>query len=269
MKSVLSRNYRQLVFQLLELNLSCNWVTIFKLFNLYESENIIGDFINEEYIVNENLYQQIVDGIDEMNKSIKPKTSKYIKQLIRDISKKNSSNGLLINSKGDYKHFKIKKLDKGNLEDFMMIRNNPQKFKDNIKVLYHIKFVGGNYYSLDWELNRKEKPTIEKINMFFEYQTMIMSNLSNWIEIGLKWDRNKSKFKELKTKDYNKFLIEMDIRLYLSGYYSENSNKKKIVGKGVFSGYWKWNDYDKLKIRRKTKEHTSTIEGFMIWFQNR
>ena len=55
MKSVLSRNYRQLIFQLLELNLSCNWVTIFKLFNLYESENIIGDFINEEYIVNENL----------------------------------------------------------------------------------------------------------------------------------------------------------------------------------------------------------------------
>ena len=124
MKSVLSRNYRQLVFQLLELNLSCNWVTIFKLFNLYESENIIGDFINEEYIVNENLYQQIVDGIDEMNKSSKPTTPKNIKHLIRDISKRNSSDGLLINSKGDYKHFIIKKLDKGNLEDFMMIRNN-------------------------------------------------------------------------------------------------------------------------------------------------
>ena len=82
---------------------------------------------------------------------------------------------------------------------------------------------------VDWELNRKEKPTIEKINMFFEYQSIIMSNISNWIEIGLKWDRNKSKFKNLKTKDYNKFLIEMDKYLFFSGYRLKRVKRKVLV----------------------------------------
>ena len=45
--------------------------------------------------------------------------------------------------------------------------------------------------------------------------------------------------------------------------------EKKSVGKGIFGGYWNWNDYDKLKIRRKTKQHTLKIDGFIDWFENR
>ena len=268
MKSVLSRNYRQLVFQLLELNLNSSWVTIFKLFNHYESDNIIGYFRDVDYIINESMFQQIVDGIEEMNKSIKPKTSKYIKQLIRDISKKNSGNILLLNNEGDYKHYRIYKLNKGNLEDCMMIRNNPKNYNERVKIWYGIERCSGSYYRLEWELYGVEKPKLENINRFFEYQNVVMSSYPNWIEIGLKWDRNKERFKELKKEDYNKFLLEMDKRLYFSGC-RIGKGEKKNVGKGVFSGYWKWSDYDRLKIRRKTKQHTFKIEGFIEGFQNR
>ena len=79
---------------------------------------------------------------------------------------------------------------------------------------------------------------------------------------------DKLKFKELKTKDYNKFLLEMDKRLYFSSS-RKRDGEKKNVGKGVFSGYWKWSDYDKLKMRRKTKQHKSKIEGYIDGWNNR
>ena len=46
--------------------------------------------------------------------------------------------------------------------------------------------------------------------MFFRNQKSILNSLDGWLTMGLKWNNRYERFKELRSKNYNEFLIEME-----------------------------------------------------------
>ena len=62
-KRILSRNYKKLVFDLLENNLvngyKDTYQTIFRLFNVYESEKFLNISDSIEYIINDEMMENL------------------------------------------------------------------------------------------------------------------------------------------------------------------------------------------------------------------
>jgi hypothetical protein len=258
-KRILSRNYKKLVFDLLENNLvngyKDTYQTIFRLFNVYESEKFLNISDSIEYIINDEMMENFELVINKINTSIKPNLYglENIKSLLQKSINKDVKGFLHINSKGEFKSFKIRKLNPKSLNDFMEIKNNKYYGKTNYKLIRG----GGIDYSFLYDVMNIEYPKMSEIDMFFRNQKSILNSLDGWLTMGLKWNNRYERFKELRSKNYNEFLIEMERYLY----FGRESIKEKI-SKGIYGKYWNWNDYENLKIRRKNKHHNKIVNDY-------
>ena len=263
MEKHFNKNYQQLIFQLVEYDLvngfdDC-WNKTMTLFNHNEGYRML-DLFEVDMIVDDDFFKHIINGIEEMKMNDKPNISK---SFIRYISSKKRKTLLHIDGNGNFKEFIVRKLNPKNLSDYMKIQSNNYVTKN----IYELRYEGMNYKSF-YKLTNRELPNIDTINQFFKYQKLVRGNIKNWYSKGLRWNINRIEFNDLKNQNYNQFLMKMDKRLFLRGVRENKKLEKNEIGKGIFCRYWEWDDYKRLKVRRKTKQHSKEIDGYIEFKSN-
>tara|TARA_R110002012_G_scaffold2264_1_gene10818 strand:+ start:1465 stop:2292 length:828 start_codon:yes stop_codon:yes gene_type:complete len=267
MLNSLEKEYKKLVFDLIENDLVKNgnvYSIIFRLFNRYECERLLGiDNGLVDYIVNDELFEDIKNQIDTINriddtlkynkKHLPQIDSKYnVYELVKMSIRKDINGFLYINGEGEFKSFTIRKMNSKNYSDFIKIRDNNYRGKH----LYELK-MGGICWKGIMKYSKMEFPNKDMINKFFKYQKFVLDGLGIWYRMGCKWYIKFKKLNESKIKNYDGFLFDMEVSLFWS-----KQKEIKHITKGIYGKYWNWNDYNNLKIKRKDKQFIKDIEYY-------